>query len=143
MIADFIRLVRVVAIAGVLICFRPVPVAQAQVVGGEQGTGGVEVTTRFSESQSLVPTQGRATPLRVELKEFHFGGHDVAIEVPDQGFYIAFLAWGNVRTQIGDTSGVHTAGAFWTVEKGTRMSVTVVRPGEGALIQTFSVNPER
>jgi hypothetical protein len=141
MITDFIRLARVAAMAGVLIGLRPVPLAQAQVANDNQGPGIVEVTTLFSESQSLVPKQGRPAPVRVELKEFHLAGHDVPVEIPEDSFYVAYLVWGNVRVQVGAGSSLRTTGDFWTVEKGARMIVTVRKPGEGALIQTFSVSP--
>jgi hypothetical protein len=137
------RLARLTIIAGVLLASgRQMRVAQAQEsAGAEHGSGIADVTTRFADTVSLVRAKGAPTPLRVEFKEWHLAGQGLPIELRDQGFYVAQLVWGNVSTQIGDTSTVRKPGDFWTVEKGQRMIVTIKKPGEEALIQTFAVNP--
>lgn len=130
-------------IAGLLLVYYP----QGRLGGAQKSNGAehdrgiTEVTTRFTGTMSLPRTKGPATPLRVELKEWHLAGQDVPIEMHDQGFYIAYLAWGNVSTEIGGTTTVRKPGDFWTVDKGARMVVTIKKPGEEALIQAFLVNP--
>lgn len=137
------RLTRLTAIAAVLLAsLRQLRVAEAQEkTGGEQERGIAEVTTQFSEAMSPARTKGPATLLRVELKQWHLAGQGVPIEIREPGFYVAHLIWGNVSTEIGGTTTRRMPGDFWTVEKSSRMVITIKKPGEEALIQTFSVNP--
>lgn len=138
------RMARLTIIAAVLLVSgRQMRVAQAQEkesVGGYE-RGIAEVTTRYADTVALARAKGAPTHLRVEFKEWHLAGQSHPIELPEQGFYVAQLVWGNVSTLSGDTSTVRKPGDFWTVEKGVRMVVTIKKPGEEALIQTFSVNP--
>lgn len=139
----FRRLARLTLVAGILLASpRQLRVAEAQErAGGEQERGIAEVTTQFSQKMSPARTKGMAAPLRVELKQWHLAGHGVPIEIREPGFYVAHLIWGNVSTAIGGATTRRTPGEFWAVEKGARMTVTIKKPGEEALIQTFSVNP--
>jgi hypothetical protein len=106
------------------------------------GPGVVEVTTRYADTVSLTHAKGASTPLHVELREWRLAGAGQAIELPAQEFYVAQLVLGNVSTQISGVSAVRKPGEFWTVAKGARMLVTVKKPGEQALVKTFSVSPE-
>lgn len=137
------RLACLTAIAAVLLAsLRQLRVAEAQEkTGGEPERGIAEVTTQFSEAMSPVRTKGPTTVLRVELKQWHLAGQGVPIEIREPGFYVAHLIWGNVSTEIGGGTTRRTPGDFWNVEKGSRMVITINKPGEEALIQTFSVNP--
>lgn len=130
----------VVIASALLVCSRQLRVAAAQENSADKhGRGIAEVTTKFSDTISPPRTKGPATPLRVELKEWHLAGQGVSIEMPE-GFYVAHLMWGSVSIQIADKTTVPSPGDFWTVEKGARMAVTIKKPGEEALIQTFSVS---
>lgn len=137
------RLTHLTLMAGVLLASpRQMQVAEAQEKGGgEQGRGIAEVTTQLSQTMAPARTKGPATPLRVELKQWHLAGQDLPIEIPNQGFYVAHLVWGDVSTEIAGVSTVRNPGDFWTVEKGAKMVITIKAPGEEALLQTFSVNP--
>ncbi len=137
------RLARLIIIAGVLLASgRQMRVAEAQEgAGAEHERGIAEVTTRFGDTLTLARAKGAPTPLRVQFREWHLAGQSQPIELRDQGFYVAQLVWGNVTTQIAGTSTARKPGDFWTVEKGVPMVVTIKKPGEEALIQTFSVNP--
>ena len=137
------KLASVSIIAGILfVSADRMREAEAQERAGTEHERGIaEVTARYADTVRLARPRGAVTSLRVELKAWHLAGQGQPAELPDQGFYVAQLVWGNVSTQIGDTSTVRKAGDFWTVEKGVRMVVTIKKPGEEALIQTFSVNP--
>jgi len=137
------RLTRLTVIASVLLASpRQLHVAEAQEkAGGVQEKGIAEVTTQFSQTLSPPRTKGPATPLRVELKQWHLAGQGMPIEIRERGFYVAHLIWGNVSTEVGGTTTRRTPGDFWTVEKGSRLVITIKKPGEEALLQTFSVNP--
>jgi len=137
------RLTRLTIIVGVLFASgRQMRVAAAQEsAGAERERGIAEVTTRFADTLNLARTGGPTTPLRVELKEWHLAGQSQPIELRVQGFYVAQLVWGNVTTQIVGASTAGKPGDFWSVDKNVPMVVTIKKPGEEALIQTFSVNP--
>lgn len=137
------RLTHLTLMAGVLLVSpRQLTVVEAQEKsGGGQERGVAEVTTQLSQTMAPSRAKGPATPLRVELKQWHLAGQDVPIEIREPGFYVAHLIWGDVSTEIGGVNTVRNPGDFWTVEKGAKMVITIKAPGEEALIQTFSVNP--
>ena len=98
-----------------------------------------EVSTRFTETM-VVPTRtGTPVSFRVALKEWHLAGHERNFTIPEQGFYIAQLRWGEISTQIGEKSEIRHAGDFWSVQEHTAMLIRLKAPREETLIQTFSV----
>jgi hypothetical protein len=131
-------------VAGLVASPRQLRVASAQSrTGGEQERGIAEVTTQFSDAVSLTRARGPVTPVRVALKRWHLAGQGVPIEIREPGFYVAHLISGNVSTEIGGTTTHRAPGDFWNVEQGSRMVITINKPGEEALMQTFSVTPGR
>jgi hypothetical protein len=103
----------------------------------------VESSTRFSDTLRLTTPKGAALPLHVEFKEWNVTRNVRGTELPQQGFYIAHLASGEVVTEIGGKSETRHPGDFWTVDKGARMLVRMKAPRESAIIQTLVVAPSR
>lgn len=103
--------------------------------------GIVEVNTRFGDTLLITHAKGPSSRLRVELREWHLAGQNEPITFSAQGFYVAQVLWGDVTVQTGAVSQTREPGDFWTVEKGATMVISIKKPGEEALIQTFSVNP--
>jgi hypothetical protein len=135
------RLGQLIAVAGVLLLPAHEPLLAQAAVSEGPGPGIAEVTTRYSDVISIARAAGAPTSLRIELKQWQLAARGAAIEMPEQGFYVAHLMSGSVNVKLGGTSAPHAGGDFWVVEKGTRMVVTINKPGEQALIQTFSINP--
>ena len=143
------RWARLTTIAALLLISQgPLRVAHAQEEktqktdkSAETERGISEVTTQFSEVLAPARTKGPATPMRVELKRWHLAGQGVPIEIHEPGFYVAQVVWGNVTTEVAGTTTHRAPGEFWSVEKGSKIVITIQKPGEDALIQTFSVNP--
>lgn len=107
----------------------------------QAGNGIAEVGTRFSGTLSLPKQGGSATPLHVELKEWHLAGQNKAITIPQKGFYVAELRFGAIQTEIGGKTQNRAPGDHWTVENGAVMIVRIRAPGEDAMLQTVSANP--
>jgi hypothetical protein len=103
----------------------------------------VELSTRFSDTLRLTTPRGATLPLHVEFKEWNVTRNANGTELPQQGFYIAHLASGEVVTEIGGKSETRHPGDFWTVDKGARMLVRIKAPRESAIIQTLVVAPSR
>ncbi len=101
----------------------------------------VAETTRFAETLRLTAPKGATVPLRVEFKEWYLTRNASGTELPEQGFYIACLASGEVITVISGKSEPRHPGDFWTVDKGARMLVRIKPPREAAILQTPSVSP--
>jgi hypothetical protein len=101
----------------------------------------VEASTRFADTLRLTTPKGASLPLRVEFKEWNVTRNARGTELPQEGFYIAHLASGEVVTEIGGKSETRHPGDFWTVDKGARMLVLIKAPREAAIIQTVVVSP--
>jgi hypothetical protein len=101
----------------------------------------VESSTRFADTLRLTTTKGASVPLRVEFREWNVTRNDRGTELPQQEFYIAHLASGEVVTEIGGKSETRHPGDFWRVEKGERMLVRIKAPRESVVIQTLVVGP--
>lgn len=138
-------LTRLTILAGLLLAsVHQTRWAEAQEAAGEGREPRVlEVNTRFADTLTLTRAKGTPSPFRVEFKEWHLAGQNQPIPFPEQGFYVAQLVWGAVTTQIGGASQARKPSDFWAVEKGAKMVVIIQKPGEEALLQTFSVNPGR
>jgi hypothetical protein len=102
---------------------------------------GIEVSMRFSGTLKPTNPKGATVPLHVEFKEWDVTGGGRSMELPDQGFYVAHLVFGDITTKMGDKSELRHPGDFWTVEKGTRMVVQIEPPTESALLLTIAVSP--
>jgi len=103
----------------------------------------VESSTRFADTLQLKTPKGASVSLRVEFKDWNVTRNAQGTELPQQGFYIAHLASGEVVTEIGGKSETRHAGDFWTMERGQRMLVRIKAPQEAAVIQTLVVGPSR
>jgi len=111
---------------------------QAQASNGAEAP---EIATRFSEVVRARNAKGAAVPLKVEIKEWNVTRSARAAEISDQGFYIVHLSSGRITTEIAGKTTARSAGDFWTVEKGQRMTISLKRPQEQARLQTIAVNP--
>jgi hypothetical protein len=103
----------------------------------------VETSTRFADTLRLTTAKGAGVPLHVEFKEWNVSRSAGGTELPQQGFYIAHLASGEVVTEIGGKSETRHPGDFWIVDKGARMLVRIKAPREAAILQTLAVSPSR
>lgn len=86
------RVLGQLTLAACVLLLFPHKVGLAQASEGEGRAPGIaQVTTNYSDVVSLTRAQGAATALQVELKEWQLAAHGAAIEMPDQGFYVAHL----------------------------------------------------
>jgi hypothetical protein len=121
-------------ILAVLVAVPPSRSAEAQ-------NAEIESSTRFADTLRLTTPKGASVPLHVEFKEWNVPRNARGTELPEQGFYIAHLASGEVVTEIGGKSETRHPGDFWTVDKGARMRVLIRAPREAAVVQTLAVSP--
>jgi hypothetical protein len=101
---------------------------------------GIVATTRFSTTVSLSASTGTAQPYRLSLGSLWLSGGR-RIEVPPQGFYVATLVTSDVVTVIGGQEVTRHSGDSWSVPSGASMIVQLQGRSEGALLDTFRVEP--
>jgi len=110
-----------------------------------QGVVFTEVAQRMNSVERFVgdtrvrTTQGNAEAVRVEIRNWTFGGGLKLDElpVPAKGLLIAQLRGGRVRTVIGGSRQARQEGEFWTVLPGVRMGLET--DDDSASIQTIVI----
>ena len=139
-IGKFAHVFVVAAVLAIMaVGLREKSVAAQEAGSQNEGERSVEVSTRFAETMAVPTRAGTPVSFRVTLKEWHLAGHERNFTIPEQGFYIAQLRWGEISTQIGEKSEIRHPGDFWVVQERTAMVIRMKAPREDALIQTFSV----
>jgi len=102
---------------------------------------GPENATLFSEMVRPTNAKGAANPLKVEVRQWTVSRSAKAFEMPDLGFYIVHLVYGEIITEIAGKTTPHHPGDFWVVEKGQHMAISMQRPREQAALQTIALSP--
>jgi hypothetical protein len=108
----------------------------------EPAAGPAAVVSRYSGiARVKAPGSAAATPLRVEIKDWHFVRTPQGVRLPVAGFYIAQLTSGQIDTEIAGKQERRHPGDFWTVADGESMSVSFPPRSQSAQIKTIAINP--
>jgi hypothetical protein len=100
------------------------------------------VVSRYSGVVNVALRAGAAaTPMRVEIKDWHFVRTPQGVRLPITGFYIVQLTSGDIDTEIAGKKERHRAGDFWTVAAGETMTVSFPQHSEAAQIKTIAITP--
>ncbi len=108
----------------------------------EKSAGPAAVVARYSGIAKVkAPGRTAATPLRVEIKQWHFVRTPQSVRLPAAGFYIAQLTSGRVDIEIAGSKEHHRAGDFWTVAAGESMTISFPPHSQAAQIETVAITP--
>src|SRR5260370_12620464 len=130
------REVAIVSLAGVLLAGAIMAATK------ERSAGPAAVVGRYSGIAKVkAPGRTAATPLRVEIKQWHFVRTPQSVRLPAAGFYIAQLTSGRIDIEIAGSKAHHRAEDFWTVAAGESMTIIFPPHSQAAQIETVAITP--
>jgi hypothetical protein len=133
-----------IASSSLLLLCAGLYVAAAQVqkkAAKEEPAGGLQVTTKLSDTVSLSTPKGGKVLLHVELKQWYLTNVRESATIPVEAFTIFHVVAGDVVVRIGDKAEeLRHTGDYWTAEKGSRAVVSLSPPQESATLETLAAN---
>jgi hypothetical protein len=105
----------------------------------QAGVAPLRPIERFDGQTAWRTKAGTLQAVRVVIRNWAIHGRQRIGRFPEQGLMIVQLRAGEVTTVIDGKEQKRKGGAFWTVPKGSSMSVEVT--SESASLQTMAVRP--
>lgn len=116
-------------------------VAVTAINAADKGSGGpVAVVSRYSGVTNVPARTGTAiTPLRIEIKDWHFVRTPEGVRIPSADFYLAQLKSGQIDTEMAGKKEHRKPGDIWAVAAGESMTVIFPLHSQSAQLQTITI----
>src|SRR5262245_38997377 len=97
----------------------------------------LQSSERFSGTTSIRAKDGRASELRVAVRNWSIGSGSVVARFPEQGPMVVHVLAGRVSAVVDGKQQEYKEGDFWAVPAGQTLSIEV--KGETATLQTITI----